>query len=227
MRKNHLLSLLVHLSVVQAVMVVMVMASANKGLPAVVTLKNWTASTVIVVIPSNPNGNPEELQPKEWIVYNTGNIESSMFTLANRGDGFVITITLFAGQILALIDNAKDLVDGILVDSQGHRISTLFENLWRWLQCKVAPTAYVICIYSCKKWMQLSIKLLLVSKKTNLVFGWFHNRCTLLRISILYRNAQSTHTLAHYAYKEKLSRACLCVWTGLQTEIFTFVQILN
>lgn len=129
MRKNHLLLLLVHLSVVQAVMVVMAMASANKGLPAVVTLKNWTVSTVIVVIPSNPNGNPEELQPSEWIVYNTGNIESSMFTLANRGDGFVITITLFAGQTLALIDNAKDLVDGILVDSQGHRISTLFENL--------------------------------------------------------------------------------------------------
>ncbi len=129
MRKNHLLLLLVHLSVVQAVMVVMAMASANKGLPAEVTLKNWTASTVIVVIPSNPNGNPEELQPREWIVYNTGDIESSMFTLANRGDGFVITITLFAGQILALIDNAKDLVDGILVDSQGHRISTLFENL--------------------------------------------------------------------------------------------------
>ncbi|KAH9544186.1 hypothetical protein CY35_13G105200 [Sphagnum magellanicum] len=119
----------VHLICTMAVMVVMVMASANKGLPAVVTLKNWTASTVIVVIPSNPNGNPEELQPKEWIVYNTGNIESSMFTLANRGDGFVITITLFAGQILALIDNAKDLVDGILVDSQGLRISTLFENL--------------------------------------------------------------------------------------------------
>ncbi|CAK9863459.1 unnamed protein product [Sphagnum jensenii] len=119
----------VHLICTTAVMVVMAMASANKGLPAVVTLKNWTVSTVIVVIPSNPNGNPEELQPKEWIIYNTGNIKSSMFTLANRGDGFVITITLFAGQILALIDNAKDLVDGILVDSQGHRISTLFENL--------------------------------------------------------------------------------------------------
>ncbi|CAK9202476.1 unnamed protein product [Sphagnum troendelagicum] len=119
----------VHLICTTAVMVVMAMASASKGLPAVVTLKNWTVSTVIVVIPSNPNGNPEELQPKEWIIYNTGNIESSMFTLANRGDGFVITITLFAGQILALIDNAKDLVDGILVDSQGHRISTLFENL--------------------------------------------------------------------------------------------------
>ncbi|KAH8944307.1 hypothetical protein BDL97_13G103700 [Sphagnum fallax] len=119
----------VHLICTTAVMVVMAMASANKGSPAVVTLKNWTVSTVIVVIPSNPNGNPEELQPTEWIIYNTGNIKSSMFTLANRGDGFVITITLFAGQILALIDNAKDLVDGILVDSQGHRISTLFENL--------------------------------------------------------------------------------------------------
>ncbi|CAM6029688.1 unnamed protein product [Sphagnum balticum] len=119
----------VHLVCTTAVMVVMAMASVNKGLPAVVTLKNWTASTVIVVIPSNPNGNPEELQPREWIVYNTGNIESGMFTLANKGDGFVITIRLFAGQILALIDNAKDLVDGILVDSQGHRISTLFENL--------------------------------------------------------------------------------------------------
>lgn len=95
----------------------------------VVTIRNWTAFTTITVTP-NPDGASEELEPTVWMQYTcTGNGRSGMFTLANHKSDNVVTILLYEGQIVALLDNISDSIDGILVDDKGHKIQTLFINL--------------------------------------------------------------------------------------------------
>jgi hypothetical protein len=95
----------------------------------IVTIRNWTAHTTIMVMP-NPDGSADELKPSEWMQYTcTGNGRNGMFTVANYKDENVVTFLLVDGRILALVDNFSDSIDGLLVDSKGNRIQTLFINL--------------------------------------------------------------------------------------------------
>ncbi|KAG0555276.1 hypothetical protein M758_12G160400 [Ceratodon purpureus] len=95
----------------------------------IVTIRNWTAFTTITVTPS-PDGNTDELEPVEWMQYTcTGNGRSGMFTIANHKSDNVVTLLLYDGQNVALVDNISDSIDGILVDDKGRKIQTLFINL--------------------------------------------------------------------------------------------------
>lgn len=95
----------------------------------VVTIRNWTAYTTVMVTP-HPDGSTDELEPTEWMQYTcTGNGRNGMFTVANYKDDNVVTFFLNDGQILALVDNISDSIDGLLVDSKGNKIQTLFIDL--------------------------------------------------------------------------------------------------
>jgi len=111
--------------ILQLALVVSLLSRAG----CVVTIRNWTAYTTIMVTP-NPDGSADELEPSEWMQYTcTGNGRNGMFTVANSKDENVVTFFLDDGQILALVDNVIDSIDGLLVDSKGNRIQTLFINL--------------------------------------------------------------------------------------------------
>jgi hypothetical protein len=95
----------------------------------VVTIRNWTASTTVSVTP-NPGGDSEDIEPSAWMQYTcTGNGSSGMFTVANHKSDNVVTVMLYDGQIVALVDNINDSIDGLLVDDKGQKLQTLFINL--------------------------------------------------------------------------------------------------
>lgn len=107
---------------------VLVVSLLSRG-SCIVTIRNWTSYTTIMVTP-HPEGATEELEPGEWMQYTcTGNGRNGFFTVANNKDENVVTSNLVDGQILVLVDNNNDSLDGLIVDSKGIKIQTLFINL--------------------------------------------------------------------------------------------------
>lgn len=96
---------------------------------SLVTIRNWTSSNTVGITPS-PDGSSEELKPSEWMEFTCArNGRSGFFTMANRDDDSTVTIVLYDGQIVALVDNRNESIDGLLIYDSGHRIRTLFINL--------------------------------------------------------------------------------------------------
>jgi hypothetical protein len=94
-----------------------------------VTIRNWTSHTTVTVT-STPKGTSEELLPSQWIQYTcTSNGRSAVFTVVKRKSNDVVTMLLYDGQDVALVDNMSDSIDGILLDDHGNKIQTLFINL--------------------------------------------------------------------------------------------------
>ena len=110
----------------------LVMSLLVSRVTCTVTIRNWTTRTAVVVT-AIPRGAAEDLLPSQWIEYTiTSNEGSAMFTVAtNKPDNKVVTVLLYDGQEVALVDNMRDSIDGILVDDKGNKIQTLFINLWR------------------------------------------------------------------------------------------------
>ena len=78
---------------------------------------------------SKSRGTSKELEPNEWVQYITTNGVSGIFTIMNQINASVVTIMLYENQALALVTNMKDSINGILVDTQGRKIQTIFINL--------------------------------------------------------------------------------------------------
>lgn len=87
------------------------MVSLLSRAACVVTIRNWTAYTTIMVTPI-PDGSTDDLEPNDFMQYTcTGNGRNGMFTVANRKDENVVTFFLNDGENLALVDNVNDSID--------------------------------------------------------------------------------------------------------------------
>jgi hypothetical protein len=78
---------------------------------------------------SKSRGTSKELEPNEWIQYTTTNGVSGIITIANQINDDIVTITLYENHTLAPVTNIKNSIDGILFDTQGRKIRTVFINL--------------------------------------------------------------------------------------------------
>lgn len=97
---------------------------------------------------SKSRSTSKELEPTKWIQYTTTNGVSGIFAIANLINDDIVTIILYENQTLAPVTNIKNSIDGMLFDTQGHKIRTVFINLWYCTQirmCKVKLQNPCLC----------------------------------------------------------------------------------